>query len=236
MNKFLYDPNLIKAVRWLIVIAMPFMLGLGTIRAVIMWDYPAWEYQRIPSDQFGFTDEERLELAQATLAYMQRPEPADQVIWMLEDLRLPGTDEPLYNEREIDHMIDVKVVADAMWLVAQVAMVVVMAGILFLVARPFSRREAYRGIFHGGLATTAVLLTIGLLIGLAWEFFFIQFHELLFPPGTWIFARTDSLIRLFPEQFWFDVGVLISGGALLAGILVAVLGYGLLKWSERSLV
>lgn len=47
---------------------------------------------------------------------------------------------------------------------------------------------------------------------------------------------TDSLIRLFPEQFWFDVGVIISGGALLAGILVAVLGYGLLKWSERSLV
>jgi len=236
MNKLLYDPNLIKAVRWLIVIAMPFMIGLGAIRAVIMWDYPAWEYQRIPSDQFGFTDEERLEMAQATLTYLQRPEPAAQVIFMLEDLRLPGTDDSLYNEREIDHMIDVKVVADAMWRVAQVAIVIVTAGVLFLVARPFSRREAYRGIFHGGLATTAVLLTIGLLIGLAWEFFFIQFHELLFPPGTWVFARTDSLIRLFPEQFWFDVGVIISGSALVTGILTAALGYGLLKGSEQYLV
>jgi integral membrane protein (TIGR01906 family) len=236
MNKLLYDPNLITAVRWLIVIAMPFMIGLGAIRAVIMWDYPAWEYQRIPSDQFGFTDAERLELAQATLAYLQRPEPAEQVIFMLEDLRLPGSGEPLYNEREIDHMIDVKVVADAMWRVAQIAIVIVTAGVLFLVARPFSRREAYRAIFHGGVATTAVLLTIGLLIGLAWEFFFIQFHELLFPPGTWVFARTDSLIRLFPEQFWFDVGMIISGGALVTGILVAALGYGLLRWSERYLV
>ena len=236
MQKLSYDPNLITAVRWLIVLAMPFMLGLGTIRAVILWDYPAWEYQRIPSDQFGFTDEERLDLAQATLAYMQRPEPAEQVIYMLEELRLPGTDAPLYNEREIDHMIDVKVVADGMWRVTQIAIIVVMAGILFLVARPFSRQEAYRGIFYGGLATTAVLLSIGLLIGLAWEFFFIQFHELLFPPGTWMFARSDSLIRLFPEQFWFDVGVLISGGALLLGVLVTALGYGLLKLSNRYLV
>jgi integral membrane protein (TIGR01906 family) len=236
MNKLFYDPNLITAVRWLVVIAMPFMIGLGAIRAVILWDYPAWEYQRIPSDQFGFTDEERLDLAQATLAYMQRPEPAEQVIFMLEELRLPGSNDPLYNEREIEHMIDVKVVADGLWRVAQIAIVLVTAGLLFLVARPFSRRDAYRAVFHGGLATTAVLLSIGLLIGLAWEFFFVQFHELLFPPGTWVFARTDSLIRLFPEQFWFDVGVIISGGALVTGILVAALGYGLLKWSERYLV
>jgi integral membrane protein (TIGR01906 family) len=236
MNKLHYDPNLITAVRWLVVIAMPFMIGLGAIRTVILWDYPAWEYQRIPSDQFGFTDEERLDLAQATLAYMQRPEPAEQVIFMLEDLRLPGSNDPLYNEREIEHMIDVKVVADGLWRVAQIAIVLVTAGLLFLVARPFSRRDAYRAVFHGGLATTAVLLSIGLLIGLAWEFFFVQFHELLFPPGTWVFARTDSLIRLFPEQFWFDVGVIISGGALVTGILVAALGYGLLKWSERYLV
>jgi integral membrane protein (TIGR01906 family) len=236
MNKWLYDPNLITAVRWLVVIAMPFLIGLGAIRAVILWDYPAWEYQRIPSDQFGFTDEERLELAQATLAYMQRPEPAEQVIHMLEELRLPGTDEPLYNEREIEHMIDVKVVADGIWRVTQAAIIIVTAGLLFLVARPFSRREAYRAIFHGGLATTVVLLTIGLLIGLAWEFFFLQFHELLFPPGTWVFARTDSLIRLFPEQFWFDVGVIISGSALVAGILMTLLGYSLLKWSDRYLL
>jgi integral membrane protein (TIGR01906 family) len=236
MNKWLYDPNLITAVRWLVVIAMPFLIGLGAIRAVILWDYPAWEYQRIPSDQFGFTDEERLELAQATLAYMQRPEPAEQVIHMLEELRLPGTDEPLYNEREIEHMIDVKVVADGIWRVTQAAIIIVTAGLLFLVARPFSRREAYRAIFHGGLATTVVLLTIGLLIGLAWEFFFLQFHELLFPPGTWVFARTDSLIRLFPEQFWFDVGVIISGSALVTGILMTLLGYSLLKWSDRYLL
>ena len=111
----------------------------------------------------------------------------------------------------------------------------------FILPGPLAVWEQFWVVVADGRLLRHSLITIsqvipGLLIGLAWEFFFIQFHELLFPPGTWVFARTDSLIRLFPEQFWFDVGVLISGGALLAGILVAVLGYGLLKWSERSLV
>jgi uncharacterized membrane protein len=81
----------------------------------------------------------------------------------------------------------------------------------------------------GGVFTVVVLLTIALFILLAWDIFFVQFHELLFPPGTWTFAFTDGLIRLFPEQFWFDVGVIMSGGALLLGVLTAVSGYLLAK-------
>ena len=94
-------------IRWLVILTMPFFLGLGAIRAIIAWDYPAFEYKRILPDSYGFTPEQRLELARGTLDYLQRPEPADEVIYMLEDLRLPGTDSPLYNAGEISHMIDV---------------------------------------------------------------------------------------------------------------------------------
>ena len=223
------NDKLITLVRWLVIIAMPFLIGLGAMRAIIAWDYPSFEYARIDPDPYGFTLEERLELAHATLAYLQRPEPADEVIFMLEELRLPGTDDPLYNEREIDHMLDVKRVADGIKRVVQGAGVVVVAGLVFLLARPETRSQGYRAMFQGGVATTAVLLTIGLFIGLAWEIFFVQFHELLFPPGTWTFSYSDSLIRLFPEQFWFDVGVIVSGGALLGGIVVAAIGYLLMR-------
>jgi hypothetical protein len=71
---------------------MPFFLGLGMIRAVIAWDYPAFEYERIAPDRYGFLPEERLEYAQATLDYLQRPEPAEEVIYLLEELRLPNSD------------------------------------------------------------------------------------------------------------------------------------------------
>ena len=67
---------LVNIIKWIIIIAMPFFLGLGMIRAVIAWDYPAFEYQRIAPDQYGFTPEERLFYAHATLDYLQRPEPS----------------------------------------------------------------------------------------------------------------------------------------------------------------
>ncbi len=219
----------VTIIRWVIILAMPFFLGLGTIRVIIAWDYPSFEYGRIAPDRYGFTPEERLELAHGTLAYLQRPEPAEEVIYMLEVLRLPRTDQPLYNEREIEHMLDVKRMADMFTRVVWVTAVWVVGGLVFLLARPETRPDGYKAIFHGGVATTAVLLLIALLILLGWSFFFVQFHELLFPPGTWTFAYTDSLIRLFPEQFWFDIGVIISVAALVEGLVVAVVGYFLSK-------
>lgn len=216
--------------RWLIIIAMPFLLGLGSIRAIIASDYPSFEYQRIPPDPFGFTLEERTALAHATLAYMQRPEPSGQVIHMLEQLYIPNTGEPLYNDAEIEHMVDVKDVADGMRTVVWIAGVIVAAGMVGLFVLTGDRIESYRALMHGGIATAALLLGIALFILLGWQVFFVQFHQLLFAEGTWTFAYSDGLIRLFPEQFWFDVGVIISLGTLLLGAVTALTGYLLLRF------
>lgn len=219
------NKTLLTIVRWLVILAMPFFLGMGTIRAIIAWDYPAFEYNRIAPDLYGFTPEQRLELAQGTLVYLQRPEPSAEVIYMLEDLRLPGTDSPLYNEAEIGHMIDVKNMADGMKRVAYISGAIVIVGLAFLLIPGRTRNYGWRTFMFAGLATVIVLAVIALSILIAWPIFFVQFHELLFPPGTWTFAYTDSLIRLFPEQFWFDIGVIITVTTLVLGILVALVGY-----------
>ena len=83
----------------------------------------------------------------------------------------------------------------------------------------------WRTLFYAGLATVIALAAIALAILIAWPIFFTQFHQLLFPPETWTFAYSDSLIRLFPEQFWFDIGVLVSVGTLVLGVLVTLVGY-----------
>jgi integral membrane protein (TIGR01906 family) len=210
---------------------MPFFLGLGMIRAVIAWDYPGFEYQRIAQDQYGFTPEGRLDYAHATLDYLQRPEPSEEVIFLLEDLRLPNSDDPLYNEREIGHMIDVKNLTDGIRMLWWITAVLVVLGLAFFLAQPALRPMGYRAIYQGGLATVIILAAIAVFIGVGWSIFFVQFHELLFPPGSWTFFYTDSLIRLFPEQFWFDIGVIMSVGALLLGVIVTGLGYWLVKKS-----
>lgn len=216
-----------KILRIAIVIAMPFFLGLGMMTMVIHWEwppYPQWEYGRIAPDQYGLTSAERLDLATQTLTYLQDAGRADDVIYMLEELQLP-TGESLYNEAEIGHMLDVKILADQIRFIWIVAMIIVLVGTLYFVTKPELAYYGWRTVMYGGLTTVAILLGIALFILLAWDVFFVQFHELLFPPGTWTFAYTDGLIRLFPEQFWFDIGVIMSGGALLLGILVAILGH-----------
>lgn len=228
------NPKLVSAVRWLVVIAIPFLLTLGTLRLMITWNspsYPEFEYPRIGPDPFGLTQEERLELAQANLDYLRRLEPAREVIFLLEDLRLPGTNEPLYNQREIGHMLDVKNLVDTFKTLTWIVGIIVLGGLIFLLIQPETRTEGYRALFHGGLLTTSILLLMLVLILLSWNLVFTQFHEILFPPDTWTFNYSDSLIRLFPEKFWFDFGLLWTGAIFLEGILLALIGYFLLRSS-----
>jgi integral membrane protein (TIGR01906 family) len=225
------NKTLVTIIRWLVVMAMPFFLGFVTITLIINPAYPRYEYtkENFPADPFGFTQADRLALALVAVDYLERREPAEEVIHLLAEQRIPGSDQPLYNQEEIRHMIDVKRLTDAIRRLAWITAVIVIGGLVFLLVRPETRPEAYKAIMHGGIATTAVLLGIALFILLGWSIFFVQFHELLFPPGTWTFAYSDGLIRLFPEKFWFDLGVILSLSTLLQGIVVAAVGYLLLR-------
>jgi hypothetical protein len=106
-------------------------------------------------------------------------------------------------------------------------------GLLFLLGRPHTRRAGYLALGQGGLLTVMLLSGLAALILLGWPIFFYQFHGLLFASGTWSFAPTDSLMRLYPERFFFDAGVVMSVGAWLWGLLAAVMGY-LLAWRAKA--
>ena len=224
-----------KIVRWLVILATPVLLTVGTVRFLISWDspsYPEFEYGRIASDPYSFSDQERLELAQATMAYLRQPQAAPEVIFMLQDLRIPGTDQSLYNESEIGHMIDVKVVADAFKPAFWISAIIVVGGLIFLMVRPQTRLLGAKSMMHGGLLSVGLVLLVMVFMFLAWNLAFTVFHNIFFDPGTWQFSYTDSLIRLFPEQFWFDFGTIWTVSILAAGGLLAVAGYVLGRiWS-----
>lgn len=236
------NATVMRVLQWVVVIVMPFFLGFTAIELAVnnAERYVAYEYQKpdFPRDlqqvnevtrqQLGlrpFTPQERRQLALVAVDYLQRPEPAEEVIYLLEEQRLPGSDDPLYNASEIGHMIDVKHVTDGIANLHLLAAVIVLGSLAVLLFRPATRSLAYRALLYGGALTMLVLLVIGLFILLAWSTFFVEFHELLFPPDTWTFAYSDSLIRLFPEMFWFDFGVLLSVLAFGLGLVVTVAGW-----------
>jgi integral membrane protein (TIGR01906 family) len=223
---------------------MPLFIGCGWITLVIGPSYPRYEYGKpdFPTDLEGMplatavslglvplTHAVRLELALLAVTFLESWQPAETTIVMLAEQQLPHIGTPLYNQRELNHLVDVKHITDAICWLAPLTAMPVIGGLLFLLRRPRTRRVSYLALGQGGLFTGILLSGIAGLILFGWSFFFYQFHGLLFPSGTWTFAATDSLMRLYPERFFFDVGVIISLGAWLCGMLAALAGY-LLAW------
>ena len=214
-------------IRVLVVIALPVLVVLTAARILVNTWYPVFEYSKadFPSDVFGFTQADRLALAPESIRFLNSPLPPEQAIAMLEAQRLPGTDDPLFNEYELSHMVDVKRFTDLLWKVHFAAAAVVLGGLALLLSRATSRRDGYRAILHGGLLTTGLLIFLVLAVLVSWRTFFVTFHDLFFAPGTWTFNWGDSLIRLFPDRFWFDAGTLLTVGSLLTGVVVALVGF-----------
>ena len=211
----------------LVAILVPLaLIGLG-LRVLLTPMFLQIEYNMpyFPSDTYGFTKEDRLKWAPYALDYLVNS--AD--ISYLSDLTFEDGS-PLYNERELSHMKDVKRVTKA----ALILWYVVLAVLLGLaVWSKFGHWEqAYRqGLMRGGWLMVGLAVTIGLIvvIGIAispdvfWNFF-VGFHKLFFEGDTWLFLFSDTLIRLFPIRFWQDAFLLAAITALGGGI---ALGLGL---------
>ncbi|WP_054822041.1 DUF1461 domain-containing protein [Arthrobacter sp. JCM 19049] len=63
-------------------------------------------------------------------------------------------------------------------------------------------------------------LVVAAVIG--WQGFFTKFHELFFSEGSWTFYVTDTLIRLYPQQFWIDSAISLAVLLLLVVIIVLI--------------
>lgn len=217
---------LIGVTRWLVALAMPVFIILLWVR--IVWNPWAmlWEYGKpdFPPDQYGFTDEQRIEYALQWIDYYNSNQSPAEGIQFFSALRMPGADQPLYSPYEVSHMVDVRLLTDKLWRILPVAGIIVIGGLLLLLIPPATRRDGYAAIFMGGLISTGLLVGVIMFVLLSWRTFFITFHQILFPPGTWTFEWTSTLIRLFPDRFWFDMGVLVVGGALIISVIVTWIG------------
>ncbi len=200
---YLYQ-SLLKLFCFLISLLVPAALLLGGLTRSISPAYPRQAYQFLPADEQGLTQAERLDLALITLAYLQHPEPAATAVRFLESQRLPGTNQPLYNERELAHLVDVKQLTDRIAGWSETLNWLLGLSLLALVAWPATRFAAVKAFQRGAAFSFFLLLACFMFIPLFWPLFFFGFHYWLFPPGSWSFAGADTLIRLFPEAFWFN--------------------------------
>ena len=72
---------------WLITLALPFFLGFMSIRLLITPTFLRWEYGKpnFPPDRYGFSQEQRLDLATVAIEFLASSERPEQAIRMLDD-------------------------------------------------------------------------------------------------------------------------------------------------------
>ncbi len=202
-----------------VIILVPVFLLMSSIRVLISPNYPLVEYQMpgFPADPFGFEPDERLEFAQVSVEYLLNNEP----ISFLGNLKM-ADGSPLFNDRELSHMLDVKILVQGMLR----AWWIILGGLLLIGF--FAWRSRWLGTFFqqvmwGGWATVGLVEFLVLSTFLDFSALFTGFHRIFFTGDTWLFYTSDALIRLFPERFWADAFIYI-GVITIAGALIAIFG------------
>lgn len=202
-----------------VVLAVPVVLTMTSVRLLTFPWYPAWQYNRpgFPDDAYGFTQQQRLRLASATIRFLNIPGRTD----ILDTLELPDGS-PAYNERELQHMDDVKAVYNGLTLAAAVMLVGGLAAGWGL-WQGEGAGVLWAALNRGATLTLGLLVALGAWMLLGFERFFTAFHGVFFEPGTWVFYYTDTLIRLFPIEFWQTAGLLVAGSVTLVSLaLIAI--------------
>lgn len=200
-----------KVLSWLVTFLIPVLLVLTSVRLVMTPVFVYLEYHtpNFPADPYGFTRQDRLYWSRIALDYLLN----DEGIEYLGDLQFPDGSK-VYNERELNHMLDVKIVAqNAIVIWYSTLAITLVLGVWAWFGGWWENFS--HGLRRGGWLTLILVGVTMVIVLVGFGLFFVFFHDVFFDPGTWRFAFSDTLIRLFPERFWRDTFLIV---ALLTGV------------------
>lgn len=204
-----------KILACLSVILFPPFAILSSIRLALTPLFINLEYRLpgFPVDTYGFSTVDRLYWAQYSIDYLLgRISHSDFSTQVLPD----GT--PLFNSREISHMLDVRNLTSPVLLIWSA---LCLFFIVFFLASYMKKwlPDFLRSLRTGGLITILLIIFILLFVGLNFDLLFTHFHQIFFEGDSWLFYVTDNLIRLFPMRFWRDLFIFVGSVAIIISLL-----------------
>lgn len=217
----------------LIVVQVALALALFTLPVSFAVRYATtsaswWErgFERYDATgRTGLSQDEVLRVAEETRDYLTNDE--ERL-----DVRVDGT--PFYSEREILHMVDVKVLMARTFDAGWAALGYVVAFVVLVIWR--HRRRAAPVLARSILSACGVVALLVVVLGVigiaGFDAAFRQFHLLFFTNDLWQLSSHDGLIQLFPQRFFFDTTMLI-GGVTLAVVVTPAMLAGIYEWRQR---
>lgn len=156
---------------------------------------------------------------------------SDEITRYFEDdravLRIPvvidGQETSLFNEKETDHMRDVKTLMRAVFRLneASLAVILLYAGAAVLWSRERSPRDLARYSLFGVALGVVVVGIVGAFAMTGFDAAWNRFHEIAFRNDLWVLdPKKDRLIQMFPEPFWQEMTYLVGALTLVEALAV----------------
>lgn len=208
--------SFVKILTVIVTILTPLVILMFSIRLLITPSFARLAYRLpgFPDDPYGFSADDRLLWSEPSIKYLVNSE----VISYLADLTFENG-EPIFNERELSHMEDVKAVVTGMRVALVVALVILLL-ITIIAVRSGWTEMLVKAFFKGGWVVLGLIIAIILFVALNFNTLFTWFHHIFFESGTWQFYTSDTLIRLFPMRFWRDAFLLVGIQSIVIGGMV----------------
>jgi len=162
---------------------------------------------RATADLIGVSQNDLLTVTQVLLDYTSGVRSDMNVSVVVE-----GVDQPYYNQREIDHMVDVR---NLYLNVIQIRNILALFAVfnlslLVIFKRKLVVKELQFGLTWVSIALGSLLLVIGSFAVINFEAFWTAFHKIFFSNDLWLLdPNTDRLINMVPEGFFIDLIVMI---------------------------
>jgi integral membrane protein (TIGR01906 family) len=213
----------------LFVLSLPVLFGILSLR----WLVGDVEYQRAQFDKYGASSRtgvsseelERVAAHWSSYLLLQRDDIDITVT-------IDGREQPLFNERELHHMVDVRDLFARLYAAGLIAggyaLVYVVAGRALWGRRHWQTLGGK--LAAGGGITVAICGAIGLMSLLDFGEFWTQVHLIAFDNDLWLLDPSrDRLIMLVPPGFWYDSAIRFGLATSAQGIGAIAVG-ALLAW------
>lgn len=216
--------NIIGTLAMLLLI---FILLITSFKIAIYGD-PDYKFYEKEYEKYNVTEslnmkmEDVMEVTDKMMAYLIGDYPELSVTTMVD-----GKEQDFFNEQDRLHMWDVKnlflgglklrAIAMAVFVIMIVILVFMKADLTTVLPKSYYRALSISAVFVGVLA--AFVMT-------NFNKIFVIFHKVFFTNDLWIFdPRTDYMIRMLPEGFFYDMVIRIGGFFILGLITLGVFSW-----------
>jgi integral membrane protein (TIGR01906 family) len=211
------------ATKWVFILCLPFLLFTASLAWAInsLWLYNYGFEKYGISQVTGLSESELEKVASGLVSYFNSDEEYISLT-VVKD----GQPFELFNYRETIHLRDVKklIWLDYWVLLGTLIYILAYAGVCLFWRRPKYRRHLTWGLVGGSSLTLGLMLVLGVVSLINFNWLFWQFHVISFTANDfWLLDPTkDYLKMLFPDGYFYDVVLFCALG--VAGVAVILGG------------